>query len=515
MLQLRAIALNRSLFVALGILLAACSGAPGLQVTPANATLTPDTPLPTQLSTDPSSVIATPGIGDSQGLHPSETPTPSVPQPPQPLSQYTLSATLDYDAHTLTTEEEIAYVNHTGATLSELLLLVEPNRYPGGFTLASVSWKDGEPVAGYALAGVELRVPLREPLPPDGTTTLSLSFTLVVPNQNAPYGYTARQTNLGDWYPYVPPYVSDGGWLVREDAFYGEHLAYDVASFEVEIRLTNPTAASGVPLTIAASSERLPENGEEDLYRYRHSPARNFVWTISDQYKVNEAKAGDFTVKSYTFPSHPLADGPALEETVKALTLFDELYAPYPHATLSVVEADFLDGMEFDGLIFLSHAFYDFYTGDQKSNLTIIAAHEVAHQWWYGLVGNDQAMEPWLDEALATFSELYFYENVYPDLAAWYWENRVTVHAPQGWIDSKIYDVGGFYPYRDAVYLRGAMFLRDLRDLMGAEAFLDFLHDYLQQYSYRQVTADDFFALLSEHTQADLSGLLGTYFENR
>jgi aminopeptidase N len=179
------------------------------------------------------------------------------------------------------------------------------------------------------------------------------------------------------------------------------------------------------------------------------------------------------------------------------------------------VEADFLDGMEFDGLIFLSHAFYDFYTGDQKSNLTIIAAHEVAHQWWYGYVGNDQALEPWLDETLSTFSELYFYENVYPDLAGWYWENRVTFHEPQGWVDSTIYDAAGFYPYRDAVYLRGAMFLRELRDLMGEEPFLEFLRDYLRRFSYRQATADDFFSLLSEHTQADLSGLIGTYFENR
>ena len=34
----------------------------------------------------------------------------------------------------------------------------------------------------------------------------------------------------------------------------------------------------------------------------------------------------------------------------------------------------------------------------------IVVAHEVAHQWWYSLVGNDQIDEPWLDEAFAQFT---------------------------------------------------------------------------------------------------------------
>jgi hypothetical protein len=411
-------------------------------------------------------------------------------------------------------DEKIAYVNHIGSDLNELLLLVEPNRYFAGFTLRSLAWEGGESITGYTLSGVELRIPLPARLAPGDSIGIALSYEAVLPNQNAPYGYTQRQTNLGDWYPYIPPYKPGEGWLVRQDAFYGEHLAYEVAAFDVEIRLARPTSANSGQLTVAASSLPL-SGGESEVYRYHHEPARNFAWTVSDQYQVQEASAGDITIKSYAFPFHPLADGPALEETARALTLFNSLFSPYPHPALSVVEADFLDGMEFDGLIFLSHAFYDYYTGDQKSNLTIIAAHEVAHQWWYGCVANDQAMEPWLDEALSTFSELYFYENIYPELTDWYWENRVTIHNPQGWVDGTIYEAAGFYPYRDAVYLRGAMFLAELRQLMGEDSFLEFLRDYLRKYRYRLATGDDFFTLLSEHTQADLSGLLDTYFLNR
>jgi len=446
----------------------------------------------------------------------SETPTPTSPpesaEIDQSLSRYTISSILDYDAHTLQAEQQIIYSNHTGTALSEVLLLVEPNRYPNGFSLSDLSWGDADPVGEYTLNENELLLSLDEDLQPNNSIEINLSYSLRLPNQNAPYGYTDRQTNLGDWYPYVPPYNPDQGWLVRPDAFIGEHLAYDMAEFVIDIQLSEPYSANGGELIMAASS--LPEM-KDAIYHFQHAPARNFAWTVSDQYLEQETQAGDVLVKAYSFPYHPQADTPAMEETAKAVTIFSELFGPYPHQALSVVEADFLDGMEYDGLVFLSHAFYDYYTGGPQSNLTIIAAHEVAHQWWYGLVGNDQALEPWLDEALSTFSEIIFYEQAYPDLTDWWWENRILFHDPQGWVDSTIYEAEGFYPYRDAVYLRGAMFLGELRELLGEGTFQEFLRDYLSTYRYRQARGDDFFNLLSEYTSSDVSQLVGKYFAKR
>jgi hypothetical protein len=467
-------------------------------------------PTPTGNSIDPNPVSPT-GTTPSENIEVLE-PTATPPPAPPPLSRYTLSATLDYDAHLLQVEEKISFINTTSAELSEILLLVEPNGYPGGFTLNNLSWGSGEEISNFSLDGRRLTIPLPENLLPGDTVGISLSFQLNLPNQNAPYGYTDRQTNLGDWYPYVPPYIPGEGWLVRDDAFLGEHLAYDMAEFLVELQLVNPLSATGGELVLAASSA---PTGDGEVYRFHHTPARNFAWTVSDLYQVLETQVGDIQVKGYSFPFHPQADGPALEESAKALSIFNDLFGPYPHQSLSVVEADFLDGMEYDGLLFLSHAFYDFYTGDPQSNLTIIAAHEVAHQWFYGIVGNDQALEPWLDEALSTFSEIYFYEQAYPELVDWWWENRITFHDPQGWVDSTIYEPSGFYPYRDAVYLRGAMFLEELRNIMGEGDFLIFLRAYLEKFRAQQVSGDEFFNLLSAHTAEDLSGLIANYFSRR
>ncbi len=484
------------------ILIAASGCSPGTSPTA-------ETPA-TSVTSEPGLVVGSTPTATPIVATPTATVLPVSPTPD--LSTYTISAVLDYDAHTLQADQQIQYFNPSESVLSQVLLLVEPNRYPNGFSLDSLSWGDGDTISEYSFNENELYLTLPESLPPGASIEIALSYTLTLPNQNAPYGYTERQTNLGDWYPYIPPYHPNDGWIARPDAFLGEHLAYDMAEFLVDIQLAEPFSANGGELIIVASA--FPEI-TGDVYRYHHAPARNFAWTVSDLYLEKETSVGDVTVKAYSFPYHPNADTPALEETARAVGIFSELFEPYPHEALSVVEADFLDGMEYDGLIFLSHAFYDFYTGDPQSNLTIIAAHEVAHQWWYGLIGNDQALEPWLDEALSTISEVFYYEQAYPDLVEWWWENRIYFHEPQGWVDSTIYDAEGFYPYRDAVYLRGALFLGELRSMLGEDAFSEFLQAYLSTYRYQQVTGDDFFDLLSGYTTEDITPLVREYFANR
>jgi hypothetical protein len=495
-----------SLLICLAILLAGCT-----------ASLRPDVDSPTPASFDETqeeNLTQAVSTGMSQTTSPTSTATTSPTATPQPqeLSEYDLTAILDYARRHVSVTAQINYFNNTAESLDELLLVVDANRFPGAFRLEEIAWEDGQPVSGFTLSGIELHLPLRGTLAPGERLSLKMNYELNLPQVKGPFGYTTRQVNISDWYPYVPPFLPDSAWIVREPAFVGEHLAFDMANFRVNLQLASPVNQEGFPLVLAASS--LPEeNGE--WRRYRLERARNFVWSVSHLYQVQEAVVDGVTVLAYAFPYNQDAENTAFQETIAALRLFNEIFSPYPYESLSVVEGDFLDGMEYSGLFFLSHAFYDYHTGNPMGNLTIITAHEVAHQWWYGLVANDQALEPWLDEALCTYSEILFYENVYPDLAQWWWDNRITFHQPTGWVDSTIYNTAGFYPYRDAVYLRGALFLGEVRDLLGDEAFFAFLRDYLERFTGQVATGDDFFAVLAEHTSADLSSLTGEYFQNR
>lgn len=486
--------------VCLGIL-AACSPLPDIE-----------TPLP-HGSPSPSAISPTPSPSPSSTPAPTPAPAASpIPAAP-PRSGYSLRAQFDYFNHDLSVEETITYTNQTDQPLPDLALVIEPNRWPGGFVLHSLLWQSGQPVDPYQLEGHLLSIPLTQPLQEGESIGLSLTYDLLLPEipqpsptlRPVPYGYTERQTNLVDWYAYLPPYRPGSGWLVHKPWYFGEYQIYDAADYQVEITLTRAVDN----LLIAASA---PVAQEGLVYRYQLENARGFSWSASNQYLARSETLGDVTVTSYAFPLDTAAGEAALQNTLQALKLYDEEFGPYQHRSLSVVEADFLDGMEYDGLYFLSRGFYNLYDGTPKSYLTIIAAHETAHQWWYGLVGNDQALEPWLDEALCTYSEHIFFEKLYPDLVDWWWSYRVDYYQPSGWVNGTIYDFDGFRPYRDAIYLNGAKFLDALRHLTGDEVFFSFLQDYAARKVHQQATAEDFFAILREHTSADWSGLLEDYF---
>jgi aminopeptidase N len=169
--------------------------------------------------------------------------------------------------------------------------------------------------------------------------------------------------------------------------------------------------------------------------------------------------------------------------------------------------------MESDGLFYLDMEYFRKYNYTAQNLLTTLMAHESAHNWWYGAVGNDPAHEPWLDEALATYSELLFYERVHPADVEWWWEFRVNQWQPAGWVDSTAYELPTFRPYVNAVYLRGVLFLDDIRAAMGDEAFFAFLREYAQQGAHRLVTGEEFlWKLAYAAPNQALNTILNEYF---
>ena len=426
-----------------------------------------------------------------------------------------MNVVLDYAAKSVAVDETIVYPNHSGQLLSDLVLAVEPNLWTPCFTLASLSL-DGAPITDYTLDGQKLGFPLPKVMEPDTTITLQMQYTLALPlieptnpNLSRPriFGYSPRQVNLTNWYPFIVPRIG-GAWVLHDPWYYGEHLVYDAADYTVNLKPADPAV---VPV-IAASG--LPSaNGEWTTYTL--TAGRTFAISASTEFLTASTQVGDIAVTSYYLQK--IYQGPgeaALKAAAEALQVYSQRYGPYPHKNLAVVMGDFNDGMEFSGFFFLSHDFYNLYDGTRRSYLVFVSAHETSHQWWFEQVANDQAMQPWLDEALATYSEHVFYEGVDPSLVTWWWTYRIDFYAPQGWVDIPVYAGNGFRPYTNAVYFRGAHFLDDLRGRIGDEAFFAFLRDYLTQENGKIATATDFFAILGQHTSADYSDILRQYFQN-
>lgn len=458
-----------------------------------NATDTP-TIQPTLPATSITTLLATPTFNTST---PSVISMPPGTIPPFVPSKYDLSVMMNYTDHILTADETIQYINSTGENLNNLVLAIEPNLWQGCFVLSNITI-NGQSVS-FSLTNDEMEISLPALLPSGGALDLFMHYDLHLPATDVyhVFGYNEYQTNLVDWYPFIVPFVPGQGWLLHPIANVGEHLVYDVESFDMTLHLTDPNLFA----VIAASA---PAEIITFGWRYHMENVRSFAFSVSSGYKVATTKMDGITVKSYYFLSESSQGKAVLGEVAKALSTFDNLFGMDPYPSLSIVESPYYDGMEFDGLFYLSRDFYIAENGTVLNNLVDIAVHETAHQWWFGSVGNDQAMEPWLDEALATYSESLFYEQNYPEINAWE-AFRIDTYKPIGWVDTDIYHDIDLQTYTNAVFLRGAQFLQALRGRMGDEAFFAFLKDYATQMAGKRAAATDFFRILKQHTNANIS----------
>ena len=458
---------------------------------------------------------ATPPPTSTSTSLPAATPTESPPTPaPIPARPaYSLITAFDYDRHFLSVDETILYPNYTGERLDALTLAIAANLWPNCFRLESII-VDGTPVTDFALDGHRLDIPLPTPLEPETVSQLKLRYSLSLPYADQVHGLRARifgygdlQTNLTNWYPFVVPFI-DGEWAIHEPWSHGEYLVYPLADFVVDLKFTHPVNAP-----VVAASGAPESNGE--YTRYTLTEGRAFALSASRDFEVASLKVGDVKVSSYFFPIYKRAGEGALIASKQAIAVFSQRFGPYPHKTLSLVVADFMDSMEYSALYFNSRYFYDQFDGSPQNYLTFVSVHETAHQWWFEQVANDQALEPWLDESLATYSEEIFYEKKYPDLVPWWWSYRIDFFKPSGYIDIPVYQGQNDETYKHIVYFNGAHFLRNLRARIGDEAFYAFLKDYFNQNKGKIATRDDFFRILDVHADVDYSDILREYFRYR
>lgn len=474
-------------------LLAACAAAPS---PPAATTLPTPTPFPAAASPAPTPIveIATP---------------PAAPPAPAVHTRYQLQAVLDYAAHRLDVNQQIEYTNNTAQALEEIWLVVEAPRQNAGVELLRLESTAGPALSTseHSIEGGLLHLPLVAALPPGEALSLALEYRLYLPQGAGMLSWAERQTNFIDWYPYIPPYIEGQGWVAHPPAAAGEHGVYESADFDVHLRVVNGPST----LSVAAPAPAVAEDGG---WRYRLENARRFVWSASGHYLRLQTRQGDIPISIYYYAEFRDAAQAAVLAAADALRLYEELFGAYPYESATIVIAGFPDGMESDGLFFLDIDYFRRYSYDRRNYLTMLTAHEIAHNWWFGQVGSDQALEPWLDESLSIYAELLYYEAVQPNLVDWWWEFRIGRFAPSGNVDSRIYDHDGFSSYVGAVYMRGAQFLHALRGQAGDEVFFAFLRDYAEQGRGRLMTQDDFFAILAQHNDTDISDLLTEYFEN-
>jgi hypothetical protein len=422
---------------------------------------------------------------------------------------YRLGLQVDLDQGLLRGWEALLFTNHEGEPLEELVLRLYPNFYSlvggheyrmqvGGVTV------DGEPVEiDYIASNTAVVVPLPHPLAPDATIHLELGFAMSL------YPADGGHQELASFYPILAVY-DETGWR-KDIAPVGDLVYSEGALYVVELTLPADVviAASGTEVTSC------PNPDGTVTHTFLGPGLRDFALAFGEALQRAQANVDGMTVYLWHSPNDPLVEA-KLRAVADAVQVFDRRFGLYPYDDLDIVTQFDPEwrgpagaGVEYPGLIFYHH-------GEKNWEYNLV--HEVAHQWWFSVVGNDVHLEPWLDEALADYSAFIYFQEVHEEEARRAFQENVLKDYEMGLearrisgeepVGLSVYD----FPPRDAmyrwiVYSKGALFLDALRREMGDEVFFEFLEEYYQRYKYKVATGEGFLEVAEEVAGRELDEL--------
>ena len=368
--------------------------------------------------------------------------------------------------------EAITFRNTSDSPLDVVHLRLWPNGPRGCATprpLVVHDVRGGTPGA-LGVHCTDLGITLDSPVAAGAVGTVAMDVRIAAPVRRARFGSWHGRSYLTNALP-ILAVRQDGTWQQSPYVGYGESFSSLTADWDV--RLDHPRGLD-VPATGSVVGSRT--HGDRVTTHVRATQVRDFAWATG-HFRVVTGTARDGTVVREWYTRHDTrreALRSLHEEALPAMDRFGRWFVDYPYHEVDVVNVDWnLGGMEYPGLVL--------------STLPGPTVHELAHQWFYALVGNDEYADPWLDESFAQYTNFRFYGA-----------SRASCRGTPSFLaDERITDgmdvwAGDHGAYFNAVYGNGPCALSALRDKIGAAAFDRMLRGYVAAHEHGVATTADF-----------------------
>ena len=359
-------------------------------------------------------------------------------------AEYDVALTLNFGSRAFNADTTITLRNDSGGPIDRLELNTIAARL-GGLRIRSVA------VAGKAVTATisdqTIVVPLGGILGAGQSVQVRVRYAATLRSSLTGSNWLFTRANgIVDAHRWIP-------WVSRRVAFnrpnHGDPFVTPVTP-RVRVAITSDRA-----LVFATTGERVAASGLRQTFEARN--VRDFVFAAAPDYKTISTTVGDTVIRVYYRPGGPASA--ILAAAKRAIARMEPLVGPYPYRTYDLAQTAGGYGMEAPGLTWIP-------TGVGSANLSYLVHHETAHQWFYGIVGNDQAAEPFTDEAVTDF------------LARYVLGQRRASRCSTARLDLSIYRYSSAC-YYEIVYIQGGNFVDDLRRRMGHTAFWSGLRDYL------------------------------------
>ncbi|MCE5209080.1 MAG: M1 family metallopeptidase [Chloroflexi bacterium] len=429
-------------------------------------------------------------------------------------SRYRMELIIPDEVEGLSGRQEVVYTNQEDVDLNEIIFRLFANVNGGAIEVSNLR-VNGKPVDPRLInENSTLAVSLNEPLAPGESILIQMDFALQIPLEMGGnyglFGYFSDVLMLDVFSPMIPAY-DDQGWYSETPSKNGD-LSYNDASFYL-VRVIAPD--DFVLVTSGVEVDRETDNGTQ-MVTYAVGPARDFSLVGSRNFIVDSDEENGVTVNSYGLPGMEEGMELAKESALAAIRIFDGRIGAYDYTEFDVVSTPMLaGGIEYPGMTWINMNSYDLSATIKgipaSSMLESVTAHETGHQWFYNAVGNDQSDMPWLDESLVQYiTGLYFLDRYGTEGYEGYkssWDSRwkkVDYQEMPIGLPSSAYNET---EYSAVVYGRGPYFFEKLSDVMGEDAFGEFLRDYYNRYHWQIAETEDLKRVAEQYCGCDLTGL--------
>lgn len=477
------------------------------------------------------------GIGSPEAVQ--ENPEPKNEPLSDRLVEYHINVQLDADERKLHGSQSITWRNPGSQSVQELYFHLYPNAFRSNNTtfnresggklrgqpmtedsygymeILKVQHSDGQdlshtmqyiqPDDGNPEDQTLMRIKLPASVAPGETVTLHMEFTVKLPYVYARMGYAGDFVMAGQWFPKLAVYEPKGRRGHKQDTwnlhqyhgnseFYADFGTYNV---KIDVPASYLVAATGFPVNT------VQDDGSRRQYHYYAEDVHDFAWAASPHFIYAEeayssSQIPGVKIKLYLDPKHVHLEKRYFTVVKRALSSFSEWYGPYPYSTLSVIVppegGNGAGGMEYPTLI-TAWAAKDEEPGNELERVIV---HEIGHQFWYGMVANNEFEEAWLDEGFTTYVEEKVMESEYglsrslPILSSY-----ITDPAP---LKLNAWEYRSHEVYAENVYTRASLVLRDIEETIGTKKMQQVLRTYFHRWKFDHPTTRDFQQVLQDVT---------------
>ena len=453
------------------------------------------------------------------------------------LSRVTLETIFETRRDRISGTMRIDFVNATGETLTDIGFRLYPNAtyYGEGDATISEPAIDGVAVVpAYEAASTAFRLPLADPLAPDGRATIAFRFTIIVPDDSTgTFGVFRHDQSrdtwaLADWHPIIAGWDRDRGWRLDPPTPAGDPTFADAALYDLTMRLPAAYDVISGGTVLSATTD----SAGSQTVRLVTGPARDLTLVVAPSLEPTVATVGETEVRVWANPylANPAVVADMIALTTASLEAYGERFGPYPFAELDIV-ATSLDpsvlGVTWSGLIMLNAAYLlegSTFPLNYPNTLAFMIVHEVGHLW-YGIgVGVDSNDHPYLAEGLTNAVAMDVAgEIVGNERARAMMETQVVglygnalATSDDGIVDTPIGSETAAGPGRiPLAYGKGALGFLAIRLAMGDDAWFAAMDAWTADWLFRISEPTDLRAALVAHAPpgVDVDELWSRWFE--